>query len=106
MGLEAVLDQGLLDARPMVMGGVIPDQIDPLPPQALAPRGQEADGRLLTQPVAQPRDDSPTGSHARHTWHNRLAALPGEVDSIAAGWPRRNHPKRGSASCQICPWSI
>ena len=66
MGLDAVLDQGLLYARPMVMGGVIPDQIDPLPPQAPAPLGQAADGRLLTQPVAQHRDDSPTRAHDRH----------------------------------------
>ena len=66
MGLDAVLDQGLLYARPMVMGGVIPDQIDPLPPQAPAQLGQEADGRLLTKPVAQHCDDSPTGSHDRH----------------------------------------
>jgi hypothetical protein len=65
MGLDAVLNQGLLDARPMVMGGVIPDQIDPLPPQTPAPRGQEADGRLRTTPVAQPRADSPPGSHGR-----------------------------------------
>src|SRR3712207_7783326 len=31
--------------------------------------------------------------------------FPGDVDSTQAGWPRRNQPNRGKASCQICPWS-